>query len=200
VDAVLKLGDRMVPIDSKFPLERFQRLYGEDLTEDQKVKLKKEFANDVKKLIDNIAAKYIKPDQGTYDFALMYIPSETVYYEMVTRDENLDGASSIIEHAKKKKVIPVSPNSFYAYLQVIVFGLKGMEIEKSARDIQDRLKKVQVDFSKFSKHFTQIGPKIDAVKKEYETTTKRFELLDKQVSRVTGQESRLFEEDTTDDD
>lgn len=195
VDAVLNLGDRMVPVDSKFPLENFRRFYNTDIEEKEKVKLKKEFSSDVKKHIDVIADKYIKPGEGTFDFALMYIPSEPIYYEIITRDEKLADGNSLIDHAKKRKVVPVSPNSFYAYLQVIVYGLKGMEIEKGAKEIQERLKKVQVDFDKFFTHFTKIGTKIDAVRKEYDGATKRFELLGKQVGRITGQESLLLPEE-----
>jgi DNA recombination protein RmuC len=194
VDAVLRIGDRLVPVDSKFPLENFRKLYAPDVTDEQKIRLRKDFASDLKKHIDAIADKYIKPAEGTFDFALMYIPSETIYYEIITRDEKLADGNSIIDHAKKKKVVPVSPNSFYAYLQVIVFGLKGMEIEKDAREIQERLKRVQVDFQKFFDHFTKIGSKIDAVRKEYDGAARRFELLDKQVGRITGQESLLPDE------
>ena len=194
VDAIIKIGGRMVPVDAKFPLENFRRIYSADAGDEQKTKMRKEFLNDVKKHIDAIAGKYIKPGEGTFEFALMYIPSETIYYEIITRDERLSEGSSLVDYAKKAKVVPVSPNSFYAYLQVIVFGLKGMEIEKSAREIQDRLRRTQVDFKKFFDHFCRIGGKIESLQREYENAVKRFELLDRQVSRITGKESLLSEE------
>ncbi|MFH0920087.1 MAG: DNA recombination protein RmuC [Fibrobacterota bacterium] len=195
VDAVLKLGGRLVPVDAKFPLDPFRRLSAPDVSDPDRARLRKEFFADVKKHIVSIAEKYIRPDEGTYDFALMYVPSETIYYEVITRGDDASEAGSVAETARKFKVIPVSPNSLYAYLQVILFGLKGMEIEKSAQEIQERLKKVQVDFKKFYDHFTRFGVRLDALKKDYDDTVKRFELLDKQVGRITGNESLLEAEE-----
>jgi DNA recombination protein RmuC len=194
VDAVIILKAGMVPVDAKFPLENFKRIYSTDIADEQKARMRKDFLNDVKKHIDAIRDKYIKPGEGTFEFALMYIPSETIYYEIITRDEKLAEGTSLVDYAKKAKVIPVSPNSFYVYLQVIIYGLKGMEIEKSAREIQDRLRRTQTDFKKFFDHFQKIGGKIDLLQREYENAVKRFELLDRQVSRITGQESLLTEE------
>ncbi|RKY39787.1 MAG: hypothetical protein DRP75_01105, partial [Candidatus Omnitrophota bacterium] len=124
VDAVICLGERIVPVDSKFPLESFRRLIEED-REVEKRRLYKEFERDVKRHIEEIANKYILPDEGTYNFALMYIPAENIYYETITRQEE----KGIWSYALARKVIPVSPNSFYAYLMVIVEGLRGMQIE-----------------------------------------------------------------------
>ena len=191
VDAIIRAGGHAVPVDSKFPLERFRRLYDPETPEDQKARLKKEFFADVKKHIDSIADKYIRPDEGTFDFALMYVPSETVYYEVITQqgEENV-----IVDHARSRRVVPVSPNSLYAYLQVIVFGLKGMEIEKNAVEIQERLKKVQVDFGKFFEHFTKIGEGIDALRNEYGESVKRYELLDRKMGKITGEDGALLTE------
>lgn len=198
VDALIDIGGRKVSVDAKFPLENFKRMYGTDTGDEQKARMRRDFLGDVKKHIDAIRDKYIKPGEGTFEFALMYIPSETVYYEIITRDERLTDGASLVDYAKRAKVIPVSPNSFYVYLQVIIFGLKGMEIEKNAREIQDRLRKTQMDFKKFFEHFQKIGGKIDALQKEYEGAIKRFELLDRQVSRITGKES-LLETDPPDE-
>lgn len=191
VDAALMAGGRIVPVDSKFPLENFRRFYDTAIPEEQRARLKKDFSNDVKKHIDKIAEKYVRPDEGTFDFALMYIPSETIYYEIITQDEKLGEGNAIIDHARAKRVIPVSPSSFYAYLQVILFGLKGMEIEKNAQEIQERLKKVQIDFTKFTEHFSRIGAQIGVLKNEYEESVKRFEFLDKKMSRITGSEAEV---------
>lgn len=200
VDAAIKIGGKIVPVDAKFPFENFKRFYSNEISDKEKIVLKKEFYNDVKKHIDSISQKYIKPEENTFDFALMYIPSETIYYEIIAKDEVHDNGKSIIDYAGRKNVIPVSPNSFFAYLQVIVFGLKGMEIEKSAKEIQERLKKIQIDFAKFYNHFTKIGTKIEAVQKEYEQAQKRFELLDKKVERATGTESLLLNYSSGSDD
>jgi len=127
VDAVIKIGSRLVPVDSKFPLESFKR-FVDVQTDEEKRHAKKEFIKAVNTHIDNIAAKYILPDEDTYDFALMYIPAENVYYETIIKDEGFGEEKSIFSHAISKKVIPVSPNSFYAYLQVIILGMKGLKV------------------------------------------------------------------------
>jgi len=132
VDAVIKLGEKFVPIDSKFPLDNFRRMI-ECKTDDERKASQKLFYRDVKKHIDDIAGKYIVPNEGTYDFALLYIPAENIYYETITKDESFGEEKGILNYALSKRVIPVSPNSFYAYLQVIVLGLKGLEIEENAR-------------------------------------------------------------------
>src|SRR6185369_5701362 len=109
VDAVVRLGDGLVPIDSKFPLEDFRRLL-EAADDDQRTRARKAFVARVRKHVDDIATKYVLPDEGTYDFALMYIPAENVYYETIIRD----AASDLVAYALAKKVIPVSPNTLYA--------------------------------------------------------------------------------------
>src|SRR3989339_1801427 len=114
VDAVIFLNKKLVPIDSKFPLENFQKIVGAN-SEDDKISAKKQFVRDVKKHIDAIRTKYILPDEGTFDFALMYIPAENVYYEIIIKDENLDDSKGLFKYAIENKVIPVSPNSFYGY-------------------------------------------------------------------------------------
>jgi DNA recombination protein RmuC len=131
VDAVVKLGERLVPIDSKFPLDNFRRII-ECKSEEERKGYQKAFTRDVKKHIDDIANKYILPQEGTYDFALLCIPAENVYYETITKDEASGEEKGILNYALKKKVIPVSPNSFFAYLQVIVLGLRGLKIERDA--------------------------------------------------------------------
>ncbi len=134
VDAVVRLAAGMVPVDSKFPLESFQRMISlED--EAARAQARKEFLRVVKKHIDAIADKYIRPDEGTFDFALMYIPAENVYYEIILREEELGEEKGLLEHALQKHVIPVSPNSFYAYLQAIALGLRGMQIEQQSKEI-----------------------------------------------------------------
>ena len=148
VDAVVKLGEHLVPIDSKFPLDNFRRLIESKTDEDRKAS-QKMFNRDVKKHIDDIASKYIVPQEGTYDFALLYIPAENVYYETITKDDSFGEEKGILSYALNKRVIPVSPNSFYAYLQVIVLGLKGLKIEEHAREIQSLLGGLGKDLKDF---------------------------------------------------
>src|SRR5437867_8664454 len=122
VDAAITIGERIVPIDAKFPLENFRRMLGES-DDTQRRQHRKAFARDVKARVDEIAKKYILPDEGTYDFALMYVPAENVYYEIAVRPEDAED-EPIAAYALSRRVVPVSPNSIFAYLQVIVLGLK----------------------------------------------------------------------------
>lgn len=169
VDAVVKLAAGMVPVDSKFPLESFQRLLKE---EDQALRTRerRQFLKVVRKHIDDIAAKYIRPDEGTFDFALMYIPAENVYYETIISDVEGGASASVIAHALERKVIPVSPNSFYAYLQAIALGLRGLQIEARAQEILGYLGRLEVDFRRFHESFGVLGTHLENARKKYEET------------------------------
>jgi len=173
VDAVIKLGGSLVPVDSKFPLENFKRIL-EATADDDKTRAKRQFVGDVRKHIDAIAAKYIVPDEGTYDFALMYVPAEHVYYETIIKDE-LPGEKNLSQYALSKRVIPVSPNCFYAYLQVIILGLKGMKIEERAKEIIQYLNRLQGDFSKFRDDFGLVGKHLGHVQSTYQNAEKRLD-------------------------
>ena len=153
VDAVVKIGEKYVPIDSKFPLDNFKRIV-ESKTDEERKTYQKAFSKDVKKHVDDIAGKYILPQEGTYDFALLYIPAENVYYETITKDESFGEEKGILNYALTKKVIPVSPNTFYAYLQVIILGLKGLQIEKDALKIQALLSGLKKRSETFKKIFS----------------------------------------------
>ena len=173
VDAVIHLGQGMVPVDAKFPLENFTRLVVAENDADRKA-LHKKFAGDVKKHIDAIAAKYILPDENTFDFALMYIPAENVYYETIIKDDAFGDDSSISAYALTRKVIPVSPNSFYAYLQAIVLGLRGLRVEKSAQDIIRHLSQLKGDFARFQEEFDVMGKHITNIKNKYDDSARRL--------------------------
>ncbi len=188
VDAVIKLGEKLVPIDSKFPLDNFKRII-ECKADDERKASQKLFYRDVKKHIDDIASKYIVPNEGTYDFALLYIPAENIYYETITKDESFGEEKGILNYALSKRVIPVSPNSFYAYLQVIVLGLKGLEIEENAREIQIRLvsltkdlKVFQEDFQVVGRHLTNAMNKFEEARRRLDKFTFRFEQAESQPS------------------
>jgi DNA recombination protein RmuC len=173
VDAVIKLGGSFVPVDSKFPLENFKRIL-EGATEDEKNRAKRQFVADVKKHIDAIATKYILPDEGTYDFALMYIPAENVYYETIIKDDSV-GDRSLSQYALSKRVIPVSPNSFYAYLQAIVLGLKGMKVEERAKEIIQYLSRLEGDFCRFQEEFNLVGRHLGHAQSSFQNAEKRLE-------------------------
>jgi DNA recombination protein RmuC len=156
VDAVVRLGGGLVPIDSKFPLEGFRRLM-RIAADDERKRERRQFVRDVKRHVDSIAKKYIQPDDGTFDFAFMYIPAENVYYEVILRDDDLGEGQSLLEHALGRHVIPVSPTSFYAYLQSILLGLRGLRIEQRAREITGHLARLQGDFEKFEECFDTLS-------------------------------------------
>ncbi len=149
VDAVVRLSGGLLPVDSKFPLENFSRILSAD-NDDEKNRAKKKFVSDCRSHIDTIAAAYILPEEGTLDFALMYVPAENVYYEMIL-------SGGLTEYAFGKKVIPVSPNTFYLYLQTILMGLKGVEISKRTREIREGLARLGNDFEDLIPDFDLLG-------------------------------------------
>ncbi len=173
VDAVIMLNSAMVPIDSKFPLENFKRIM-EAKEDTSRIAAKKQFVRDVKKHIDAIHQKYILPDEGTFDFALMYIMAENVYYEIIIKDEDLSDEKSLFKYAIDNKVIPVSPNSFYGYLQTILLGLRGMRIEEQAQEILKNLSRLGGDFDKVMTEFTVMGNHLKNAANKYDDTEKRL--------------------------
>jgi DNA recombination protein RmuC len=190
VDAVIRLGDGIVPIDSKFPLESFQRFIAAE-EESQKTKFKREFIKSIRLRIDEIATKYINPQEGTFDFAMMYIPAENIFYEIIINDDLTNRNYEIFNYALERHVIPVSPNSFYAYLMAIVFGLKGFRIEQQAKQIMGELSKVQSTFADFYGDFTVIGRHIKNAAAKYEDGLKSADRFNERLSRVTGIPSEL---------
>ncbi|HZY10200.1 MAG TPA: DNA recombination protein RmuC [Bacteroidota bacterium] len=182
VDAIIRTSDRMVPIDSKFPLENFRKMLSTS-NETEKKGYQKAFYSDVKKHIDAIATKYILPDEGTFPFALMYIPAENIYYEVMIKDESANGAG-VYSYGISRKVIPVSPNSFYAYLQVISLGLRGLYIEQKAREILDVLSHLQGDVGRIRECFDTLGTHLDNARKKYEETDKRFSNFEGRLDHI----------------
>lgn len=194
VDAVIKIGNSLVPIDAKFPLENFKKYVEEDDPK-EKDALKKKFTADVKKHTDDIATKYILPDESTYDFALMYIPAENIYYESILKDEALGEEKSILSYALQKRVIPVSPNSFYAYLQVIILGLKGLRIEKSALSIFQALARLRGDLGRFTNDFQILGTHLSNAKSKFDDSEKRLERFADRLELIGGEQPvELIEE------
>ena len=192
VDAIIRLGDGIVPVDSKFPLESFQRLVDAD-NEESKKQFKKEFISSVKKRIDEIASKYINPAEHTFDFAMMYIPAENVFYETIINDSLTNKDYELLNYAMQKHVIPVSPNSFYAYLMALVYGLKGFKIEQEAKTILGELSLVQDKFGKFYSEYALVGKHLSNAIGKYNDTEKSAEKLNDQVNRITGQKTDLIE-------
>jgi DNA recombination protein RmuC len=151
VDALLRLPGGSVPIDSKFPLAAFRKRL-EAANDDERQRAGRAFGREVRKHVDDIASKYIRPVEGTLDFALMYIPAESVFYDVVVRPESA-GEEDINDYALGKRVIMVSPNTLYAYLQAIGFGLMGLRIEERAKEILVGLQQVGADLGQFREGF-----------------------------------------------
>ena len=183
VDAVIRLSQGLVPVDAKFPLENFQKgLLAED--DGAKKSFLKLFAADVKKHVEAIASKYILPHEGTCDFALMYIPAENVYYEGFIKDEALGEGKSLREYAFVKHVVPVSPNSFYAYLHTILLGLRGMKVEESARQILRDLGGLRGQLDKFHEEFRKLGKHLEQSKGSYDSSQRQIEKFSDKLAAV----------------
>lgn len=185
VDAVIRLGEWIISVDAKFPLESFQRLLAAQDEESRK-KYKKEFIKSVKNRIDEIADKYIRPDEGTFDFALIYIPAENVFYETMISDALTEKNYEIFNYAMAKHVIPVSPNSFYAYLMAIAFGLKGLKIEQQTKEILKNLVKVQDSFTHFYADFSLLGKHISNASGKYDDTARKADKFHERLVNFTG--------------
>jgi DNA recombination protein RmuC len=176
VDAVIRLGERLVPVDAKFSLENFQRML-EAPDEQVKEFQRKKFIQDVKNRINEIASKYIQPAENTYDFALMYIPAENVYYEVIIKED-------IFSYSMLKKVIPVSPNTFYAYLQVICMGLRGLKVEENAKAILKSLGALSMETSKFKEDFDILGSHLFNANSKYADAEKRFDKVNQRLTDI----------------
>ena len=192
VDAAIKTSAGIIPVDSKFPMENFRKMCKTDNVDEKKI-LTRQFESDVKKHIDDISRKYILTEEGTIDYALMYIPSEAVYYEVVNDQ-------SLFDYAGTKRVLPVSPTTFYAYLKAILMSFEGQKIEKQAKEILSSLRAIQKDYEKvggglavLQKHltnaynmmgdvlslFSQLGRKISSTKNLGATPNKDVKEIEK---------------------
>ncbi len=178
VDMALFVGRHTLCIDSKFPLENFRRMLLTE-SEEEKKALRKLFLADVKKHVNDIAEKYILPAEDTFDFALMFIPAENVYYELIVKEEG-----DLYSHCLQKKVIPVSPNTFYAYLQVILMGLRGFQISEQAKRILGQLQDLGNDLNRFETDFSKIGTHLRNAQGSYDGSVQRFSKLKGKVEAM----------------
>lgn len=181
VDALIHLAGYNAPIDAKFPLSSFELLLkaGND---EERIRLRKQFHNDVIKHIDKIAASYIRPAEGTLDFALMYIPAENVYYEAVVKYS--DDAKDILQYSLDKKVVPVSPNLLYAYLMTVVMGLHGLQIEKQAAEIRQNLKKLNGSFNNFNETWDILGKHLRNAYSQYDEGHKKLDRFGMELTNI----------------
>ena len=183
VDAIICLAQGLVPIDAKFPLENFRRYWGAPNDKD-KEDARRLLISDTKKHIDAIAGTYIVPDEGTLDFALMYIPAESVYYELSISDHRIGGQQSLIQYALQKHVIPVSPNTLFAYLQTVLLGLRGLKIEERARNIQELLGRMRLDFGKLDDEISTLGKHLTSAVGAYDRSRKRFDQIHARIGTI----------------
>ncbi|MFA5935353.1 MAG: DNA recombination protein RmuC [Patescibacteria group bacterium] len=187
VDAAVFIKDKIVPIDSKFSLENYNRLVSEQ-NATERDRLEKLFVSDLKMRVQE-TAKYIRPQEGTMDFAFMFIPHEAIYYDLLINKIGAvqDDTESIIQRAAGKyHVIIVSPTSFLAYLQTVLQGLRALQIEEQAKEIRNRVVDLGRHLAKYEEHFTSVGKNLGTVVNQYNLASKEFVKIDKDVLRITG--------------
>ncbi len=185
VDAIVRTANGIIPIDSKFPLENFRKM-AESSSEAEKKSSYKLFVSDVKKHIDAIAQKYIAPDEGTFDFALMYIPAENIYYETIIKNDDYDDETNIYNYGVQRRVFSVSPNTFYAQLHVLALGFKGMEVEKSAKEIIQNLDRLQGDLKRFADEFETVGKHLTNAKNKYDEAARKLDTFEEKLKHSSA--------------
>ena len=178
------MKDKVIPVDSKFSLENYNRLV--EAPDAERPALEKLFVNDLKLRITE-TAKYIKPTEGTTDFAFMFIPSEGVYYDLLSNKVGGGEENLIQRSAGKHKVIIVSPTSFLAYLQTVLQGLKAMEIEDKAKDIIKNVEKLGTHLGKYEDFYQKLGNTLATTVNHYNAGYKELNKVDKDITRITGQ-------------
>ena len=188
VDAAVKIKDKILPVDAKFSLENYRRIVAEN-NEDKKKDLEKEFKNDLKKRIDE-TAKYIRPSEGTLDFAFMFIPAEGIYYDLLINEVGAVKVNtrSLIDYAfNERKVIIVSPTTFAAYLQTVLQGLRALQIEESAKEIRANVEKLSTHLLVYADYHKKVGAQLSTVVNTYNLSNKEFKKVDKDVLKISGQ-------------
>lgn len=189
VDAIIRMNDRIIPVDAKFSLENYNRIISEVDEEKRKI-YEKDFRTDLKKRIDE-TSKYIKPNFGTVEFAFMFIPAEGIYYDLLVNDGGavkIDTAGLIDYAFKQKKVIIVSPTTFAAYLQTVVQGLRALKIEEKTKDILKRVEMLQRHILAYDEYFKKLGVNLGTTVNSYNSASKELRKIDKDVVKITGVE------------
>ena len=165
-DAVVRFADRLIPIDAKFPTAGFQALVQASTAEDGKA-ARRRFLRAVRQHVDDVH-RYIRPDEGTVDYALMYVPGENMFHEIVRQERGEDPESAVWRYAQRQRVAPVSPNTLYVYLQTIALALRGMAVERNTRAIQDRLAGLTQEFGEVLGDFDVLGTHLRHARVKYE--------------------------------
>lgn len=192
VDAVVFVREKIIPIDSKFSLENYNRL-AEERNDAERERLEKAFKTDLKNRIDE-TAKYVKPSENTMDFAFMFIPHEAIYYDLLVAQVGTVKINTrdLIEYAfKEKHVIIVSPTSFLAYLQTVLQGLKALQIEESAKEIRKRVEELGKHIGAYNEYFHKLGTSLGTSVSHYNNAYKEFKKIDKDVYRISGSSAEV---------
>ena len=182
VDAVLVLDGALVSVDSKFPLEAFARMAAEDHGDAARALHRRAFVRDARRHVDAIADKYIRPDEGTFDFALCYLPSEAVYYEFLREEP---AGESAFRYALERRVFPVSPATFYAYLLSVGVGLRGLRVEANARRVLDALSALRGDLDRFQSDFEVVGKHLGNARTRWEEAARGLDRFGDRLSEVS---------------
>lgn len=182
VDAVVFVDKRIIPIDSKFSLENYNRILETKNPEERK-RYEAAFLNDIKNRIEE-TSKYVKPEENTMDFAFMFIPSEAVYYDLLTND-------NLIYFAGKKRVVIISPTSFLAYLQTVLQGLKNQKISEQAKEIIKQVEKLGKHLGAYSEYMAKLGNNLGTTVNIYNKAAKELAKVDKDVVRITDKETTI---------
>jgi len=191
VDAIIKLDAGLIPIDAKFPLENFNR-YLNAKSAEEKQAAKNKFRSDFRVHVNAISKKYINPDEGTADFAFMYLPSESVFFEVVNSERDL------FDYAAKSKVIPSSPSTFFYYLRTIMLGLEGKRITEMSREIMKTLRTIKQESHKFGDNLGKLNKHITNAKSTMDTVNTGYASLADKINHVDTLESnqaKLLEEE-----
>jgi DNA recombination protein RmuC len=180
VDAVVTLDDRLVPIDSKFPLSNYERIC--DAANDvERSEAERAFAADVAKHINDISVRYIVPDEGTFEFAIMYVPAEGVYGEVLRLAHR---NTPLLDVATAARVMPLSPSTMYGYLQTVAFGLRCLSIEKNAEKVLDFCGQLQQDMRRFSDEYDVLGRHLGHARNKFEDGSRKLDRVFDDLARV----------------
>lgn len=188
VDAVIFNKDKLIPIDAKFSLEKYNKIM-EEKDELRRQELEKEFKLDIKNRIDE-TSKYIRPQEGTMDFAIMYIPAEGIYYNLLIYKVGSISVSAhnLLEYAFKRRVIIVSPISFFAYLQTVLQGLRGLQVEESIKDIVKNIEELNKHLITHDEYLQKLGSNLGTTVNMYNAAYKEFKKVDKDVYKITDKQ------------
>ena len=181
VDAAIKTDAGILPIDAKFPMENFQKMMKAE-TKTEKESFEKEFARDIKKHIDAISKKYILPDEGTMDFALMYVPSESVYYELANTPE-------VMDYARRSRVYVVSPSTLYVHLQTILLSFEGRKIESKSKEVFALLRTLRGDYEKVEENLDTLGKHLNNASSQFTNVSSGFTKIGQKLNTTKSIEA-----------